>query len=98
MPHRAAHPSQREGQSFDEHQNEMARWCGYPDAAALNADHDRLHVAMAFWLGVTSNAMRMAVGADLTREEAELAGMEEDAVLSVQRYMRHAGGSVPAIS
>jgi hypothetical protein len=80
---------------FDRHQAATARWMGYPNAAAMNRDHDALHRALCAWLGVTSHAIRDAAGVPLTREEATLAALEEDAVLHVQRFMRHAGAGVP---
>jgi hypothetical protein len=95
MPFRADHPVPEPGETFEQHQQAMAEWCGYPDAYGLNADHDALHASFARWLGVASNAMRQASGATLTPGEAELAALEEDAVLSTQRYMKHAGASVP---
>jgi hypothetical protein len=98
LPFRAVHPAFEPGETFEQHQQAMAEWCGYRDADGLNADHDALHMSLARWLGVDSNAMRQASGAILTPGEAELAALEEDAVLSTQRYMKHAGASVPTIA
>jgi len=89
IPRRAA------SQSHEDHQADMARWMGYLDTAALNRDHDPLHHALAGWLGIPSHAMRQAAGEALTSDEAMLASLEEEAVLHVQRWMNHAGGTVP---
>lgn len=97
MPFTEGHPRQREGQSFADHQEEMARWMGYADAQAMNLDHDRLHSAVAFFLGVPSHALRDAAGAALSDREANLAALEEAAVLPLQRYMAHCGVGVPRI-
>lgn len=97
MPFRTDHPRHRPFQSFEEHQAEMATWLG-TTVDEMNRSHDRWHVSLAKWLGATSHALRMAAGAPLSREEAELAGLEEDAVLSVQRYARRAGVEVPVIT
>jgi hypothetical protein len=83
-------PERREEQSFEQHQTEMAAWCGYDDAAAMNADHDGLHRSLCGFLGVTSLSMCAAAGKRLTGEEKAMADLEEDAVLYVQRFMRHA--------
>ena len=89
-------PQRRPGQTFAEHQAEMAAWAGYPDAKALNRDHDPLHLALCAWLFVPSHALRSADGEVLTPAERDLASLEEAAVLCVQRFMRHAGARVPA--
>ena len=81
--------------SFEQHQAATARWMGYPDAAGMNADHDDLHRALCRWLGVTSHAMRIAAGESLSREDHTLANLEEDAVMYLQKFMRHAGAKVP---
>lgn len=80
---------------FEAHQAAMARWMGYPDSEAMNAEHDELHAALARWLDAPSYALREASGDALTREERALASMEEDAVLHLQRYIRHANAGVP---
>jgi hypothetical protein len=95
MPFRTDHPQRRPGQSHDEHQAEMARWLGHSNVDEMNRHHDRGHVSLARWLGVTSHALREASGAHLNREEAMLAGLEEDALLSLTRYANHAGVLLP---
>lgn len=88
-------PRQRPGQSFEAHQDEMAAWSGYPDRDTLNRDHDSLHKALCRWLGVDSQALREGAGEPLSEPEMVLAGMEEEAVLHVQRWARHAGAEIP---
>lgn len=70
-----------------------ARSLGYgDDTLAMAQDHDRLHVALCEWLGIESASLAVAAGASA---DSTLAGYEEDAVLAVQRLMRHAGVNVP---
>lgn len=95
MPFRADHPQHREGQSFAEHQEEMARWLKHSSVDEMNRHHDRGHESLARWLGVASHALRAASGNCLTAEEAALAGLEEDALLSLTRYANHAGVQLP---
>ena len=75
-----------------------ARWMGYPDAAAMNAQHDPLHRSLCTWLGVTSHALRDAAGEALTEGERYLAALEEDAVLHLQKFICHARLEVPPCS
>jgi hypothetical protein len=88
-------PQRQPGEAFDAHQAVMAKWAGYPDAASLNADHDRLHRAVCNWLGVESRAMMIAAGCCLGAADRDLAVLEEQAVLHLQRFMRRAGAEVP---
>jgi hypothetical protein len=70
-----------------------ARRLGYGgDTTAMCRDHDPVHALLADWLGLTSYSLRQAAGEPV---DARLAAMEEDAVLAVQKYMRHAGGRLP---
>lgn len=87
-------PRHRPEQSFADHQAEVANWLGC-SVEAMNADHDLTHLTLCHWLSVTSHAMREAEGANLTPEEAELAAIEEEAVLHVQRFAVRSGASVP---
>lgn len=83
-------PERHPGQSFDEHQREMAEWMGFdgPGAVdAMNAGHDLLHARLCAWLGITSFALKHARGEHLNGREQLLAGYEEAAVLHVQRLM-----------
>ena len=80
---------------FAQHQDAIARWSGFPDAAAMNAVHDRTHLALCRFFGIRSHALREARGETLTREEQALAAMEEDAVLYALRWAQHAGVEVP---
>lgn len=50
--------------------------------AKLNAEHDAYHHALCAWLGVVSEAMKDAAGEP---HDGQLAGLEEQAVLHVQR-------------
>lgn len=77
---------------FEQQQDATARWMGYPDAAAMNADHDRVHGALCAWLGVTSHSLACARGEPF---DPELAGIEEDAVLRLQRLMAYHKVGVP---
>lgn len=64
----------------------MARLLGYgTDVAALTRDHDLLHSLVADWLGQPhSYALALAAGLDAC---PQLAALEEDAVLALQRYI-----------
>lgn len=85
-------PEQRPGQPLYAHQCEVASWMGYPSVAAMNRHHDDVHAALCDWLGVTSHSLRCAAGEP---HVAELAEMEETAVLALQRFCQHAGGRIP---
>ena len=75
---------------FAERQRKTARDLGYgEDVAAMNFVHDDLHRSLCRWLGVESRSLR--------GEYSELAGIEEDAVLAVQKFMRACGAPVPEI-
>jgi len=87
------HPVQHPGESFEDHQAAMARWIGVASVAELNRDHDALHRSLCRWLGVESHSMRCADGLPY---DGTLAALEEQAVLSVQRFMAHSGARVPA--
>lgn len=69
-------------------QDATARWMGYPDADAMNQDHDTTHLLLTAWLGVPSHSLMCARGEE---HDAKLAAIEEDAVLYVQRLMAHHG-------
>lgn len=86
------HPLRQPGQSFDDHQREVATWCGYPDVAALNRDHDRLHAALTDWLGIPSHSLLAARG---EAHDVKLAEIEENAVLATQRLLATHGAEVP---
>lgn len=70
---------------------ETAAWMGYDTIEAMDRDHDALHMALADSLRVESMSMKQAKGETLTETEQELAWIEENAVLNVQRWMRKAG-------
>ena len=89
-------PRRRHGQSFEEHQSDMAAWLG-TDVANMDRQHDPLHRAIAGWLGITSHAMRDAAGERLTAREQALAVLEEAACLHLQRYLVNAGAEVPNV-
>lgn len=70
-------------------QQSTADWIGC-SVEQMNAQHDKLHQALCDWLGIESQALRVARGENLTHEEYCLANYEEDAVLHLQRLMaRH---------
>lgn len=76
--------------AFEEGQRETARKLGYgDDVVAMNRDHDPLHRALCAWLGVPSVALPDG------QPGTELAGIEEDAVLAVQKLMRAHRVAVP---
>ncbi len=77
---------------FAARQAATARWMGYPDAAAMNREHDRTHAALCAWVGVPSHSLACARGEP---HDERLAGIEEDAVLHLQRFLAHAGVRVP---
>jgi len=70
-----------------------AAWMGYPPGlagiVAMDARHDPLHADLAAWVGIPSFSLRMASGEALSGPERVLAGLEEDAVLCLQRYLQH---------
>lgn len=67
-----------------------AQWMGYgDDIAGMDREHDFWHRSLAKWLGLPSYSMRVAAGEDLSHGERVLAGLEEDAVLMLQRYVQH---------
>lgn len=70
---------------------ETAEWLGYDTVEAMDRDHDKLHTNLAAFFGVTSYSMALANGAYLSHEDYTLANYEEDAVLHVQRWLRHIG-------
>lgn len=86
------HPARQPGQSFEDHQREVAAWCGYPDTEALNRDHDALHASLTRWLGIPSHSLAAARGEP---HDPLLAGIEEDATLATQRLLAHHGTGVP---
>lgn len=87
-------PQRRDGQSFEDHQADMAEWLG-TDVATMNRDHDRLHASLCHWLGIPSHSLRHAAGEKLTNPEYGLAMLEEQAVLHTQRLIVMAGTQVP---
>lgn len=66
---------------------DMALRLGYgTDVAAMTRDHDPLHARLTDWLGLRSSlALEAAAG---LRPNDDLAAMEEEAVLAVQRFRR----------
>jgi len=86
-------PIRDPGESFEDHQANMARWIGVASAADMNATHDNLHRSLCRWLGVESHSMRCAEGLP---HDAALAALEEQAVLYLQKFAPHAGARVPA--
>lgn len=75
-----------------------ARDLGYgegPEAAlAMCRDHDALHARLCEWLGIPeSYSLRQAAGLPV---DAELAAIEEAAVMAAQRLLVMAGGRMPA--
>lgn len=79
-------PSRRDGQSFDDHQTEVAAWLGC-SVENMNKEHDALHQELCGAFGVVSQALRDADGEALTDAERRIAGLEEQAVLYVQRWL-----------
>lgn len=59
------------------------------DAALLCRDHDIMHLALAYWLRTDSPTMGH-VGQGVDAGEY-VRGLEEDAVLAIQRYARARG-------
>lgn len=72
---------------------QTAAWMGYPPGlagiVAMDARHDPLHADLARWVGIPSFSLRIASGEALSGPERLLAGLEEDAVLMLQRYLQH---------
>jgi hypothetical protein len=56
------------------------------DVAALTRDHDPTHARLTDWLGLPYSLSLMAAAG--ARAIDELTGLEEEAVLAVQRYRR----------
>lgn len=74
-----------------------ARDLGYgegPEAALMCCrDHDALHVRLCEFLGISeSYSLRQAAGLPV---DAEVAAIEENAVMAVQALMVRAGGRMP---
>lgn len=78
-----------------EDQAKTAAELGYgTDVERMVEDHDPLHALLCDWLGIgESYALRIAAGE--LPEDHELAYLEEDAVLAVQRFMVAAGAALP---
>ena len=85
-------PRQQPGQSFDDHQREVAEWIGC-SVGRMNRDHDALHASLCAWLGIPSHSLACAAGRP---NDPDLAAMEEGAVMHVQRLLTHHGVGVPA--
>ena len=72
---------------------QTAAWMGYPAGlagiVAMDARHDPLHADLGEWVGIPSFSLRIASGEALSGPERLLAGLEEDAVLCLQRYLQH---------
>lgn len=70
-----------------------AAWMGYPPGlagiVAMDLAHDGHHSDLAGWVGIPSFSLRIASGEALSGPEGVLAGLEEDAVLMLQRYLQH---------
>lgn len=67
-----------------------------PEAAlACCRDHDALHALLAAWLGIPeSYSLRQAAGLPI---DADLAAIEEAAVMAVQALLVRGGGRMPQI-
>lgn len=87
-------PRHEPGQSFASHQADMARWMGV-SVAEMNAVHDDCHRAVCAWLGVDSLALADGRGEFLSGRERELAGLEEEAICHLQRWLHKAGVRLP---
>ena len=63
------------------------------DTLALCRDHELLHVALCYWLGVPSPVMdALRLRADMVGVEIRI--LEEAAVLAVQRFARAMGAEI----
>lgn len=77
-----------------EEQAETARRLGYPDVCSLTREHDLTHSWLADVLGLPASfSLSQAAGLPT---DPELAGIEEDAVLALQRFIRRSGAAFPA--
>lgn len=77
-------------------QRHTAKYLGYgDDVSAMNAEHDPLHRWLCAELGTYSRSLAQAAGAVQTGTDQFIAGLEEEAVLAIQRFMRHANGKLP---
>ncbi|WP_300974857.1 hypothetical protein [Sphingomonas sp. LHG3406-1] len=85
--HAVGQPVRLPGQSFEDHQRDMARWMGC-SVAEMNTAHDGLHAELCQWMGSTSFSLLMAQGVELSPERRAIAGLEEAAVLHVQRWLQ----------
>lgn len=65
-----------------------------PEAALRMAQHhDALHAALCAWLGISESfSLRQAAGLPV---DPELAAIEENAVMALQRLMVRGGGRMP---
>lgn len=74
----------------DDEYRDTAEWLGYGgDTLAMCRDHDPLHALLTDWLGLPASfSLRVAAGLD---QPNALAGLEEEAVLALQKFVRAAG-------
>lgn len=81
------HPIHYPGQTFDEHQQAIADWMGCT-VEQMNMTHDAAHRQLCEQFGTgDSLSLRMARGEKLTEAEQRIAGLEENAVLAIQRWL-----------
>jgi hypothetical protein len=75
---------------------DMAHRLGYEDdTLGMCQDHDPLHIAMCKWLGLQMSFSMLSAVGRLSKDQEYLARFEEEAVLAVQKLIRHAGLKVP---
>ena len=75
------------GQTFEEHQRDMADWMGC-SVEEMNDFRDGLHAELCQWMGATSYSLLMAQGVELSPSRKALADLEENAVLHTQRWLQ----------
>lgn len=83
-PRTPSEPPKQGSLTFEQHQEEMAKWLGASNVWNMNNYHDLLHRELCKWLGFPSYALMP----EETKPQ-ELAALEEVAVLHLQRFIHH---------
>lgn len=70
-------------------QQQTAEWLGYATATGMNREHDAAHSLLAHVLGLAYSPTLWDVAHDI--QASDLHRIEEDAVLSLQRFAQAVG-------
>ena len=77
-------------------QAETAKGLGYPDAEAMNTEHDLAHSLLCYWLGLPESPTLRDVAEGKTA--SDLHYLEEEAVMAIQRFANAVGVSLVEIA